>query len=246
LSDNQPSDYDAKDLKEQHSRWVVEFAAARKELEPWQKKGDEIDAEFRNEAKAGVNVDFDARLPLFAADTNTILAMLYGQVPKADVSRRFADPDDDVGRVAGEVLERLLNTDTTRDNDTYAVALGCVYMDFFLPGFGGAICRYSTGEIVKTSTGIDEKTGEEIFAESRPKEDVEIDYVPWKDWLWGPAKVPHQSPWWAKSADMNRAQLVGRFGAIGKLVPLKKGEDDTRRKPKRFTGSARPSSSCWT
>jgi hypothetical protein len=54
---------------------------------------------------------------------------------------------------------------------------------------------------------------------------VEIDYVPWKDWLWGPAKVPHQSPWWAKSADMNRAQLVGRFGAIGKLVPLKKGED---------------------
>ena len=230
MSDNQPTDYDAKDLKEQHSRWVTEFAAARKELEPWQKKGDEIDAEFRNEARGGANVDFDARLPLFAADIQTMLAMLYGQVPRADVSRRFADPDDDVGRVAGEIIERLLNTDTTRDNDTYAVALGCVYMDFFLPGFGGAICRYVTGEIVSedvaAEVGPDGKVVVEGYKkESRPKEDVEIDYVHWKDWLWGPAKVPHQSPWWAKSSDMNRAQLVERFGAIGKLVPLKKGDD---------------------
>lgn len=222
MSDNQPTDYDAKDAREQHSRWVKEFAAARVALEPWQKKGDEIDAEFRNEIKP--LSDLDSRLPLFASDIQTMIAMLYGQVPLCDVSRRYGDADDDLARVAGEILERVLNTDTTRTDDTYADALGCVLMDFFLPGFGQASCRYVTGEIVKTSTGKDEN-GAEVFAESRPKEDVEIDYTHWKDWLWGPAKVPHQIPWWSKSVDMSREQLVKRFGAIGKLVPLKKGED---------------------
>jgi hypothetical protein len=224
VSDNQPTDYDAKDAREQHARWVKEFAAARKALEPWQKKGDDIDAEFRNEIKT--QGDLDSRLPLFTSDVQTMIAMLYGQVPLCDVSRRYGDADDDLARVAGEILERCLNTDTTRTDDTYAVALGCVLMDFFLPGFGQASCRYVTGEIQKKALeGVLDEKGEQAYEESRPQEDVEIDYTHWKDWLWGPAKVPHQIPWWSRSVDMSRAQLVERFGPLGKLVPLKKGED---------------------
>ncbi len=228
MSDNQSTDYDAKDAKEQHARWVKEFAAARAVLEPWQKKGDEIDREFRNETTP--NGDFDTRLPLFSSDIQTVMAMLYGQVPKSTVSRRFGDSDDDVARVAGEILERILNTDIARPSDTYAVALSCVLMDFFLPGFGQASCRYVTGEIV--SEDVEAETGEDgkelvpaYKKESRPKEDVEIVYGHWKGWLWGPAKVTHLVPWWAKENEMDRAQLVKRFGALGKSVPLKKGED---------------------
>jgi hypothetical protein len=103
-------------------------------------------------------------------------------------------------------------------------------MDYFLPGFGNAICRYDIGETVQTSTGTDE-AGEEVFAETRPRENVEIDYVPWKDWLWGPSKVPHLVPWWSKAADMTRAQLVKRFGAIGKLVPLARKKDSKEEDP---------------
>ncbi len=228
MSDNQSSDYDLKDAKEQHARWVIEFAAARKALEPWQKTGDEIDAEFRNEMKSAH--EYDTRLPLFASDTLTVVAMLYGQVPRCTVSRRFGDSSDDVARVAGEILERVLNTDISRDSDTYAVALRCVLMDYFLPGFGQASCRYVTGEIISEDVaaemGPDGKVLVEAYSkDSRPKEDVEVVYGHWKSWLWGPAKVPHQVPWWSKESEMDRAALVERFGALGKLVPLKKGED---------------------
>lgn len=214
----------------QQARWTVEFAAARKALEGWQKKGDEIDKEFRNETDyAG---DFDTRLPLFASDIQTIIAMLYGQVPKATVTRRFGDSSDDLARVAGEILERILNTDISRDSDTYAVALRCVLMDFFLPGFGQARCRYVTGAIQSEEVEAEtDETGKVLVEgytkESRPKEDVEIDYVHWKDWLWGPSKVLHDVPWWAHSSQMTKSQLVERFGEMGNRVPLGKRRDGT-------------------
>jgi hypothetical protein len=228
-TDNEAASYEQNPV-EQHARWVLEFAAARRALSGWQKKGTEIDKEFRNEAeKQG---EFDTRLPLFASDIQTIIAMLYGQVPRTDVSRRFGDSGDDLGRVAGEILERILNTDISRDSDTYAVALRCVLMDYFLPGFGLARCRYVEGEVKKTEiypAELHHETGEvvteAITEDSWPKEDVEVDYVHWKDWLWGPAKVLHMVPWWSHETEMTRAQLVERFGDIGKDVPLAKRKD---------------------
>lgn len=228
MSDNEASSYDDSP-QEQQARWTMEFAAARAALKGWQATGDTIDQEFRNEAVSGE--PFDTRLPLFSADVISMLAMLYGQVPKASVSRRFADSADDVGRVAGEILERILNTDIHRDSDTYAVALGCALMDFFLPGFANIQCRYVTGEIEakEVAEETDPKTGrvlvEGYTQEKRPKEDVEIDYIHWKDWLWGPAKVVHKVPWWAIRSQMTRSGLVKRFGALGKMVPLSKRKD---------------------
>jgi hypothetical protein len=212
----------------QQARWTIEFSAARKALEPWQSKGDEIDREFRNEVSG--DAVFDTRLSLFTADVTTMLAMLYGQVPRATVTRTFGDSNDDLGRVAGEILERVINTDIQRDSDTYKAALRCALMDFFLPGFAQMRCRYVTGEIksekVAAEIAPDGKVlVEEYDKESRPKEDVEIDYVHWKDNLWGPAKVVHMVPWWAHRSQMTKAELVNRFGEIGKLVNLSKRKD---------------------
>lgn len=229
MKDNEAASYE-QTPQEQQARWTLEFEAARKALEGWRKKGDEIDKEFRNEME-GSPGDFETRLPLFASDIQTIIAMLYGQVPRSTVSRRFGDSSDDLARVAGEILERILNTDISRDSDTYAVALRCVLMDYFLPGFGQARCRYVTGEIVseKIEDELHPDTGavlvEGYDKESRPNEDVEVDYIHWKDWLWGPARVLHVVPWWSHSSEMTRAQLVQRFGALGKLVPLSKRKD---------------------
>src|SRR4029078_11433264 len=130
--DNEPSKYEPTP-QEQHSRWMVEFGAARKATDDWRKKGDDIDKEFRNESpRAG---EYDCRLPLFTSDVQTMIAMLYGQVPRATVARRFGDANDNLARVAGEILERIINTDISRDSDTYVQALRCCLMDFFLPGF---------------------------------------------------------------------------------------------------------------
>lgn len=231
MSENQPSDY-AGSPEEQHARWGREFAAARKALQGWQKTGGDIDAEFRNELASGVAEGgvFDSRIALFSSDIITIIAMLYGQVPRSTVSRRFGDSDDDLGRIAGEILERTLNTDISRGTDTYAAVLRYVLMDFFLPGFAQARARYETGEIVSEDVAaeVDPVSGRELVAaytkETRPKEDVHFDYIHWRDWLWGPAKVLHDVPWWAHKALMSREQLVKRFGETGKAIPLKKDD----------------------
>lgn len=224
MNDNEATSYEDTP-RGQHARWMKEFQASRKALEGWQAKGDEIDKEFRNELSSPAG-DFDTRLPLFTSDIQTIIAMLYGQVPKCVVSRRFGDSADDLARVAGEILQRILNTDISRDSDTYAVALQCALMDYFLPGFGQARCRYVTGEIERTEIeGEKDDAGEPLYSEKRPSEDVEVDYIHWKDWLWGPSKVLQDVPWWGHRAQMTRAQLVERFGEKGKFPPLAKTKD---------------------
>ena len=103
------------------SRWSQELSAARKALEKFHRQGDAVVKRFRDDRESTkVN---DKRLNLFTSDVITKRSMLFGQTPKVNVGRRFADSKDDVARVAGEMLERHLNTDIERGSDTYAKAL---------------------------------------------------------------------------------------------------------------------------
>jgi hypothetical protein len=122
----------------QQERWTVEIAAARENLKDWHPQGDEAVkrylGEHRPKGKSGLN--------LFHADVNTMRSMLYGKIPTVDVTRRFNDPDDDIGRVAAEMEERLLNTDIDRDDDGFKAALRYALEDWTLPGLGVARVRY--------------------------------------------------------------------------------------------------------
>lgn len=219
-------------------RWKVEFELARKELTAWHAIGDTIDKEFRNEVKASGSTH-DTRLSVFTANVQTLVAMLYGQVPRSTVTRRWADASDDDARVAAEILERLINTDIQRDDDTYAVALKCVLMDRLLPGLGFARCRYDIGatEIKAGTPAKLDDEGNELApevpeVETRPNEYIEIDYGHWKDQLWSADKVFHQVRWWASRHDMDRGALVKRFGKeIGNQVPLKTRTEGDERAP---------------
>lgn len=219
-------------------RWTVEIAAAKESVKPWHAQGDEAVKRYLGEhkpsGKSGLN--------LFHADVNTFRSMLYGKIPTVDVSRRFNDPDDDLGRVAAETEERLLNTDIDRDGDGYAAALRYALEDWTLPGLGVARVRYEVewGEEPETPAIMrpDPVTGEEVEAapavparEVKADEDVETDYVYWRKFLWSPCRTWNFCTWVAFGTDMTRDELVARFGEdIGKRVPLKKatkkdGED---------------------
>jgi hypothetical protein len=101
-------------------------------------------------------------------------AELYGKLPRVDVGRRYADANDDVARVASEILERCLNSDLEREDDNFAEALDQGLIDHLLPGAGFLRLRY----VAKT-----EGEGE---AAKLLHEDVETEYVHWKDALWSP------------------------------------------------------------
>lgn len=211
--------------REKVARWNVEFEAAKKEVVKWHPRGLKIVKRFKDEREAAQNRE--SRWNLFSSNVQTQMALLYGQVPKVDVGRRFADPDDDEARVAGVILERVLNCDIEAPTDTYAQALWHALQDRLLPGMG--LCRVRLEREEEDVAEEPAKIGPD-GAEIAPvvpaykkliSEDAVVDYVPWKKHLWSPAETFDQVRWWAFEADMSRRQLVKRFGEdIGNRVPL--------------------------
>jgi len=220
--------------------WTVEMAGAEEFQRDWVKRSDAVIDRYTDTRK-GVNPD-DTRVNLFTANVQTQRAMLYGKTPSTEVKRRFADPGDDTARVAGEALQRMLNTDIERDSDTYAQALEMALDDRLLPGFGSCRVRYEVetedGEYVDAIKEVGEDGQEyEVAPGYQPeptivKEEVEIDYVHWKDERWSPCRHYHEVRWRAWKADMTRDALHARFDAVlGEvevdLIPLKATRRDS-------------------
>lgn len=214
-------------------RFTVEFDAAKKALEGWRKEAEEADKAFRDEVES-LNSAVKRRT-IFTANVTTQAAMLFGNTPKSDVTRRFADPKDDVARVAGELLERLLNTDLERASDTSEEAFRNALMDRLVPGGCVTRCRYEADfeeldeeelEARATPAKVDEETGAELspavpYVPGKTREEACIDYVHHTDLLWSKARVWSEVEWVAFAAEMTRAGLVKRFGAaVGSVVPL--------------------------
>lgn len=201
----------------QASRWTLEFATARERLKKWQSQGEKIMDRYLDERDSN-NVD-ESRLNLFTANVETQHAMLYGKIPGADVARQFEDAQDDVARVAAEMLERLLEPKS--GNDPYCTALGYALEDRLLPGFGFACARYEVETEQATDDlgePIHDEAGEPVEAKAR--ESVEVDYHYWKTVLWSPCRTHEEARWYAWCAPLTREALVERFGDIGKQVPM--------------------------
>lgn len=206
-------------------RWTLEFESAKKKHEPWHKRGKDIDAAFRDERDD--NTSKDSRWNLFTSGVQTIRAMVFGETPSTDVSRTFADPNDDDARVAGEMLDRVINNEVEVDEDPMSEALGLALDDRLLPGGGFVRVRYEAGmkKVPAKQAMLDPETGAEL-APAVPEQDVkdyeecETDYVHWEDVLWSPSRVWGEIRWIAFKNEMSKKRLVERFGDEGKLVPL--------------------------
>jgi hypothetical protein len=215
----------------QAQRWTAEFQAARGRLKKWHKQGEDILDRFLDERTR--ENSGESRLNLFTANVETQHSMLYGQTPKCAVSRRFGDSKDDLGRVAGEMLERLLNTDIERDGSSYASAIAYALEDRLLPGLGFCCARYEMEE----GTAQDPETGEDLTDESgaaipaKSYECVETDWHYWKAVLWSPCRTHELSRWYAWCAPLTNDEGKQRFGGAWAGVPMntktgKKGAAD--------------------
>lgn len=208
----------------QYKYWHEEIAGSQKQRRRWHKDGDKIVKrfiDFRGEA-AGPDVDTGGmggmRLNLFHTNVSVLQSMLYGNVPKIDVSRRFADPNDDVSRVAAEMLERLLNNDVEDNADQVTDVLQACLQDRLLPGLGCARVRYEvvTEEYEEAVVKIDEngqQVQEMVEGERVVFEDAPTDYFHWRDVLWGWSRTWSQIPWLAYRSWLTKDEVSERFGA---------------------------------
>ena len=85
--------------------WETEMSAASKRLRKFRRQGNDIVNRFLDKRTGDTggyagSSNSPHKLNLFHSNILTLQSMLFGSVPKIDVSREHPDPNDDIARVA--------------------------------------------------------------------------------------------------------------------------------------------------
>jgi len=211
-------------------RWETELQAAKKELSKFHTTGRRLVQRYLDERdSAGLGNESDAKFNLFWSNIEVLKASLYAKPPDVDVSNAYKDGEDDVSRVAANILQRLLNHDIEDgDESTYSDVTKQAVGDYLIVGLGQVWYRYEVEtEESEVEAVTDPQTGQELAPavpyEAITGEDAPADYVYWEDFWWSPARVWQDVRWVARSVYMNREELCARFGQkIGKAIPVSK------------------------
>ncbi len=217
--------------------WRTELEAAEKALATSRMEGRIANEWFLNKKDADTA---PSRFALYTMTVGVQKAVLYGQTPKALATRKYADADDDTARVAGVMLGRLLNDDIERDSDSYAKALDSCLDDMLVPGICQARLRYVAAIQKETVPPLDAQgnaipgnaegaegeppqpvAAEGYEAENVTQEDVEIDWVPWDDYLYSPCRNASLKRWEAYRMLMAKEAVGQKFGKpMVDLIPF--------------------------
>lgn len=207
--------------------WVREIKAAQKHYEKYWETSDKIQKAYRDERESEMIAPI-ARLNFFWSNVTVVKSTLYIKPPKVDVSRLYRDYSDDVARVAGIMLERMLNHDLEQDGSDFDISVRQALDDWLIVGTGQLWYRYEADiqqepappDPMTGQPPLDEK-GEPAMVERVVSENALSDFVYWKDFLASPARTWAETRWVAKRAYMARDALVERFGdEVGNQVPL--------------------------
>lgn len=190
--------------------WQDEIEQAQKRLRDWHKRANKIIDRYIDNREGSQTEQF--RLNLFYSNVKTIQDMMYGQLPKVEVGRTHADANDDVARVAAEILERLNNLDIQRNGQDYDCIFRSCLQDRLLPGLGVARVRYEveTEEVPMPDTF--DLNGSPVTQEVVVWEDAPIEYYHWQDVLWGWGRSFADLPWVAYRSYLTKGEIIKRFG----------------------------------
>lgn len=201
--------------------WRDDFKAEEKRNRDWRRMADQITKRYvdkRKDQGPQYNIGTaEFRANFFYSNTFIQMAFLYGQTPKVDVNRRFADANDDVARVASNILERMLNTSLEPNAGDFSSTVWANLQDNLVPGMGVARVRYEMASHTESvQAEVHAETGE-VMAEGYEREvldweDCVIQYVHWRDFHWGWCRVWRDVPWVAYDIYMTRDQATERFG----------------------------------
>jgi hypothetical protein len=223
--------------EESARRWERELQAAKKELSKFHESARKIVKKYLDK-RDQLDTDSAFKLNLFWSNIQVLKASLYAKPPRVDVSNSFKDSDDDVSRVAGNILERMLNHSIEKDNSDFETSSQLGVGDYLIVGLGALWYRYEveTGKQM-TEPVKDPQNPEQIIVPAKEyeaiiHEDCLTEYVFWEDFWWSPARTWDDVRWVARRVYMNKEQLRKRFGdVIAEQVPLskqKKNADSTQ------------------
>ena len=212
-------------------RWGTEIEAADQELTKFHDESRRIVQRYLDKRDA-YGKD-ESKVNLFWSTMKVLLSMLYARPPKADVSRTFQDYEDDVARVSGTMLQRILNRGFDDNTSKWDANVRQGIEDWLVVGLGQIWLRYEVEtEPYTMEAVIDPMTGQELVpaqeAERIVDEDAPCDYIYWEDFFWSPARTWDEVRWVARRVYMTKDQLEERFGEeIAAVVPLGRPQSKT-------------------
>ena len=204
-------------------KWQTEIQASQQELLKFHQDANRITQRYLD--KRDAYAKDESKVNLFWSTMQVLLSMLYARPPKADVARSFQDYDDDVARVSGTILQRLLNRAFDDNVSAWDSAVRQGIEDWLVVGCGQIWLRYEVTTEPYEVPAVFDEYGQELSpaqeAERIVNEDAPCDYIYWEDFFYSPARTWHEVRWVARRVFMTKDQLVARFGeVIAAQVPL--------------------------
>ena len=205
-------------------RWAMEIEASTKALEKFHQDAKRINRRYLD--KRDDYGKEESKVNLFWSTTKVLLSMLYARPPKADVGRAFMDSEDDQARVAGVIMQRILNRGFDDNVSKFDAVVRQGIEDNLTVGLGQIWARYEvetqtemTEPVLDPMTGIEVEPAQEY--ERIVDEDAPVDYVHWGDFFWSPARTWEEVRWVARRVYMTKDKLNARFGEeIASTIPL--------------------------
>jgi hypothetical protein len=199
--------------------WYNELALSADSLKKFHETGRTIVKRYLDEeqsSKFAAGSD-PKRYNMFWANVGILKSALYGNAPKPTARREFADPDDDVGRVAAAIMERLLAVGPGGDGADMHAALTYSVEDRLIPGMGQIWLRYESK--------VEEVGVEGAQVATITDESVCTDYLHWQDFFYSPARVWEEVVWVARRVWMTKEQIKVRFPGFEDKIAYKIPKD---------------------
>lgn len=213
--------------------WSDCIAQYNKDAQKWVDRCKKIVKHYKDERKdelAGV-----IRYNILWANIQTLKPALYAKDPHPEVERRFKD-NDDLGRVASDILERCLSYSI--GNHGFGDIMRECVLDKLLVGRGVAWVRYvpsfkdaeEPGMVTDDASaeGYGEGSDEpEEAAQVIDFEDIAYDFVYYEDFGYSKSRTWEEVGAVWRRVFLSRDELVERFGEeIGKAIPLDHKAED--------------------
>lgn len=211
------------------SRWKneLDFAQKDKKYVEWLDRSAKIVKRYRDERESPAAIA-RRRMNILWSNVETLRPAIYGKMPKPLVERRFMDRDP-AARLASTVLERCLQVQM--EVGYYHKSMGQAVLDHLLPGMGQVWVRYEP----KIEQDVEAAENARIESEEKTAQEVEeegdgavyekiayekacVDYVHYRDFLWGPARFWEEVPWVGRRSWLTRSEIAEKFfgGDMGK------------------------------
>ena len=142
--------------------WGAELKASHDWMEKFITRSGKIERRYideREDMAAGGHF-----LNLFWSNTEVLMAAIYAQPPKVEAQRPFLDQDDDVARVAGNILVRTIENDIHEEGSDEEAAIRDAITDRLIVGLGQVWVRYQ----VETGKPEDAGYGNNAAAQGQP------------------------------------------------------------------------------